>query len=94
MDNGELTVDNVLPLISVGLLLVPKLCLGILSTEALGNEAELQKKQFPSRSLGTRKNRGLTVPGVETPGYFRQSLRDAVARTSRPGGAIKNNPPF
>ncbi|MCI5210620.1 MAG: hypothetical protein D3910_17945 [Candidatus Electrothrix sp. ATG2] len=38
-------------------LLVPKLCLGTLNTEApaSGNEAELQKKQFPSRSLGTRQ---------------------------------------
>ncbi|MCI5208966.1 MAG: hypothetical protein D3910_09250 [Candidatus Electrothrix sp. ATG2] len=78
MDNGELTVDNVLPLIAVGLcafdnrsqevqefywLLVPKLCLGILRTEAPAsrNEAELQKKQFPSRSLGTRKRNKINV---------------------------------
>lgn len=25
-----------------------------------------------------------SVPGVETPGYFRQSLRDAVSRISPP----------
>ncbi|MCI5132623.1 MAG: hypothetical protein D3904_14190 [Candidatus Electrothrix sp. EH2] len=29
------------------------------------------------------------VPGVETPGCYRQSLRDVVARTSRPGEAAK-----
>ena len=66
--------------------LVPKLCLGIVKTEApastLRNEAELQEKTVPKLELGNQIN-----PGLKRPGYFRQSLRDAVSLPPRRGRA-------